>query len=354
MIALVHGPDAALARAAVARLLAEHDPSGNNTTHLDGRGVTVPQIAAAVGSAAFFGMRRIVVVHDLMARAVKGATPSAEEGGERVAGGMDLAPLFSAVPSDNVLVLVDVALGTVPAAVKKVAPNDIVVVAGEPPRGGPLVNWLVRAASEAGGRLEQATAQYLAERLYPQTWATKPHNPAFDRPPNLELLGNEVAKLALAAYPDAIERRHVDELVAVGDDDRIFKFIEGATTGRVGPALQELERLLDAGEEASKLSAQVLQQVELIGALATARGEAEPIQVGRALGLPNPNRMTGIAGAQRGNRADAGLSALKVAVDVDRRAKRGELRDPLDALYALTTGSTETSHRPPARRSDGT
>src|SRR5688500_18557014 len=111
MIALVHGPDAALARAAVAKLVAAHDPDGTNTSHLDARDVSLPQIIAAAGSAGFFGVGRVVVVHDLIAKASRTSGKASTADGDEADGSgaspaLDLAPLFAAVPEENLLILV--------------------------------------------------------------------------------------------------------------------------------------------------------------------------------------------------------------------------------------------------------
>jgi len=117
MIALVHGPDAAIARREVARLVAERDPDGAATSHLDARETALPAIAAAAGSAGFFGAGRVVVVHDLMTRAGRGKGGAADaDDGEPAAGALDLKPLFAAVPPENLLILVDPALLAIPAA----------------------------------------------------------------------------------------------------------------------------------------------------------------------------------------------------------------------------------------------
>jgi len=349
MLALVYGPDASLARAEVAALVRRHDPEGRNTSVLDGRTVSPGQVITNVATAGFFGEPRVVVVHDLMARSSRTAATGEGSDDGIGAGGVDLKALFESVPPINLLVLVDAELGSVPAAVRKAAPTDTLVVGGEPPRGPRLVEWIRTRVAEADSGIDAATARYLAERLYPQTWSAKPTNPRFDRPPNLELLANEVEKLALAAYPDHILHRHAEAMVAAGDDDRVFRFVEAAATGRLETALSELQRLLDAGEEPAKLAAQIQQQIELAAVLEAAGPRADPGAVGRAIGLATPGRMAAIASSLRG--LAAGISAASVAAGrtVDRRTKHGELRQPEDGLYDLVIA---LASRPPRRMSD--
>ncbi|MBA3414021.1 MAG: hypothetical protein H0U10_02200 [Chloroflexia bacterium] len=333
MIVLVHGPDAAIARGNVADLVRASDPEDANTSTFDGKETPLPQIISAAGSAGFFGSGRVVVVRDLMSRARGGKNPSddAEEMGQP--GALDLGPLFAVVPPENLLILVDPALAAVPAAVRKAAPKDVRVISGEPPRGRDLIGWIVRAATEAGGEIDAAAAKLLVESLYPQTWATKPNNPRYDRPPDLDLLRSRVETLLLFAHPAPIGVTHVRALTDGAPDDRIFRFVEAAAAGNLRVAMAELEALLLAGEEPAKLMAQVFGQVEL-GAVAEAGGRIDPAAIGRQIGLSNPAQMTAIARGRQTARTPA-AAAVGAALETERGFKTGRLRQPTDALLAL-------------------
>ncbi len=340
MIVLVVGPDAAAARAEVARTVAAHDPDGTNTSRFDGREVPLSEIGAAVGSVGFFGAARVVVVRGLLARAAR--TRAANGDGDdaaatsSAAGAVDLAPLLAGVPAQNILVLADPELTAVPAAVKRAAPANARIAGFEPPRGQALVAWLRRVARDAGGELEADAARVLAKTLYPQTWSSRPSNPRYDRPPDTDLLRHEVEKLVLAAEPGPVRRQHVVELTPGVVDDRVFRFLEAADSGRLGEALPELAKLLRAGEEPAKLTAQLAQQVELAAVLDAAPGR-DPVAIGRDLGLSNPARMSGIASGRRRPDGRPG-SAVGTAVAADRGLKQGRLRRPEDGLYALVLG----------------
>ncbi len=333
MIVLVHGPDAAIVRGAVADLVRGHDPEGANTSAFDGKDTSLAQIIAAAGSAGFFGVGRVVVVRDLMGRA-RGGKSATDEGDDMPQpGAIDLAPLFAVVPPENLLILVDPALSSVPASVKKAAPKAVRVIAGEPPRGRDLIGWIVRAATEAGGEIDAAAAKLLVESLYPQTWTTKPSNPRYDRPPDLDLLCSRVETLVLYAHPDPAGSPHVRELIEGAPVDRIFRFVEAASTGDLRVAVGELEELLLAGEEPAKLLAQVFGQVEL-GAVAEVGARVDPAEIGRQLGLGNPAQMTAVARGRRAARTSAD-SAVGAALETERGFKSGRLRQPTDALLAL-------------------
>jgi DNA polymerase III delta subunit len=342
MIFLIHGPDAMMVQAHVTNVIAKFDPDGANTTRLDGKAITVAEAATMAGTPGFLGQARIILIDDLMARASKG-TGSDDDGAPakrgRSAGGLDLAPLFEAVAPDNVVILSDPTLSSVPASIRKILPSGAEVLAGEPPRGNELIGWIQRTAKAVGGSISSAVARELAELLFPQAWKAKPSNPRYDRPPDMELLRNEVEKLATAAHPGAIEVRHLQALTEAGRVDRLFPFLEAAAAGQLPKAMVELRALLDAGEDVHRVSAQLAQQLELRAALDGAGG-TDPVAVGRDLGLSNPNRMAGVARSPRGG---SSRRAVDDARAIDRAIKTGELRDPVEALYCLITDLAETA-----------
>lgn len=333
MIVLICGPDAALARASVQRVLDRYDPRRENTSVLDGRSVTLSNVITHVGSPGFLGQCRVVVVSDLMARASrprKGTTDPEEVSPSA----LDLAPLFASVAPGNVLVLVDPELGAVPASIKKIAPAKTERITGAPPRGTALLAWIADAARDAGSSLDQSTARYLADWLFPRSWSNEPANPRYDRPPGLDLLRTEIEKLAAAAHPGPIQRRHVDLLAHRGEQDQIFRFTDAVAQQRLPAALQELTNLLDAGEEPYRLAAQMYQQLELSAVLAEAGPGRDPVTIGRELGLSNPNRMASIAASRRHT---TGAASLRGPLRTERLTKRGWLRKPEDAIFHLLT-----------------
>ncbi|MDQ3167405.1 MAG: hypothetical protein M3P94_02015 [Chloroflexota bacterium] len=339
MIQIVLGPDREMARRAVDGLVRVHDPAGQNTTVIDGRTASVADVTTRAGAVGFFGEPRVLVVQDLLSRWSRGDSEG-DDAPKAAMKGFDIAALFAAIPAVNVLILTDPNLASVPAAVKKVLPPDATVTAGEPPRGPALLAWLARIAAAAGASLDQATARHLADHLFPKSWASKPTNARYDRPPDLELARNEVEKLAAAANFGQIERRHIDALSPRGEQDRLFPFTDAVAQGRLPAALAELDRLLAEGDEPYRLTAQLYQQAEMRFALATAGPRRDPVAVGRDLGLPNPARMSSIAANRRSrddtDRADRELLTRMLATE--RMMKSGGLRRPEDVIYHLVTG----------------
>ena len=330
MIAVFAGLDGATSRAAAQDLAAEHDPSGQSTSRLDGRTASIAEIIGQVGAAGFFGPGRVVIVTDLLSRAKRGGRKIDTEAGDEAA--VDIAPIVAATRETNLLILLETATATLPAAVSKALPSTASITISDPPRGPALVSWIQRRASAEGGRIDQAVARQFAARLYPQTWSALPNNPRYDRPPDMELLGNEIAKLVNAAWPGPVTGAIVDEMAISGDTDQIFRFGDAAGQGNLGAALPELARLIDAGEEPARLTAQLAQQAELAVVIEAAGGRP-PATIARDLALGTPGRVSAIQSSmRRGGQPAWRLHAA--TLDSDRATKRGRLRTPADALYA--------------------
>lgn len=329
MIAVILGPDSLMVRAEVRRRVDATDPSRQSTSTMDGRISGLHDVQMAVASIGFFDAGRVIVVDDLIARLGK-------QGARDGTSVPDWPALFGAVPEATTLILADPSIGTLPVAVKKALPSYADVTICDPPRGRDLLRWIQARARDEGAPMDDATARLLAETLYPQSWATRPNNPAFDRPPDLELLQNEIAKLAVTAAPEPIAPAHIRSMTMQGDADQIFAFIDAASAGRLSQAISELDRLLAAGEDPYKLLAQLSQTVELSVVMGASSGR-QPADVGRSLKLPNANRMTAIARGLQNQPAHLAPYAGHALKSADKRMKMGELRDPVDALYEAIT-----------------
>lgn len=347
MIHFIHGPDRLLARQAAAAIVHDVDPDGVNTSWFDGRETSLERIAAAVGSAGFFGAVRVVGVIDLLAKPGGGPGRNDSEGadGDRPTSNT-LATLVSAVPAENVLILVEPSLLSPPAALKSL---PVHVFGAEPPRGQALLKWIDDATQSVGAHIEPRAAQLLAQMLYPQTWDRKPVNPRYDRPPDMALLTHEIEKLALAAHPGSISQDDVRALTPGGPDDRLFRFIDAAVGGNVRPALTELARLIDAGEEPAMILAQALGQIELI-AVAGEAASRDAAAVSRDLSSVSASRLAAVMDAARRSHSNRNGSLINGGVDVDRRLKSGRTRQPIDALHDLVLALAGTRpERKPGR-----
>lgn len=335
MISLILGPDVSMVREATRRRARASDPDAQETTTLDGKSVSIGDVLTAVASVGFFSAGRTVIVEDLISRFGKQGSKTAPAEWEA---------LFSGVPQASHLILAEPSLASVPAMVKKVLPSGAEVVTSDPPRGRDLVAWIQDRAKSQGGRIEQGTARLLASTLFPAGWSEKSRNPAYDRPPDMETLGNEVDKLVIAAHPNPVTEREIRTLVAAGENDQIFAFIDAASSGNVGRAVRELDALLAAGEDPHRIWSQLAGNLEL-AAVMVAAGRRDPAEVGRELKLPNPARMTAIARGVREQPRGLATKAVGMVAEADRKLKTGEYRSIEDVLYAVITGIGEAARR---------
>ncbi len=325
MIVFVHGPDATLARDLARAAAVEADPSGENTSWLDGKEVTLQQIVGAIATVSFFGGGRVVVVSDFLAK-------TGGEGERAAKANAHIASLVSAVPDGSTLVLLEPSLGAPPAAMKAAAPQ-LRVLSGAPPRGPRLLEWIARAAQDADTRIDRPAAQALAETLFPGSWQHEPKNPRYDRPPDLGYLRTTIETLALSTYPDPITVQDVAALISREPDQRIFKFLDAMMAGDLAGATREMENLERGGEEPGMVLAQALGQVELVTAIAAA-GNQDTNTIAKELGGVTPGRVSALAGAGR-RESQRRTSAAVIATNVDRNLKTGKLRKPEEALAAL-------------------
>jgi DNA polymerase III delta subunit len=333
VIVFVHGPDATLARDLARATAIEADPSGENTSWLDGREATLQQIVGAIGTISFFGGGRVVVVSDFLAK-------SGGEGERATKANAQIASLVSAVPDGSTLILLESSLSSPPAALKSAVPQ-LRVLSGAPPRGPRLLEWIAKAAEDADSRIDRHAAQALADALFPGTWQSEPRNPRYDRPPDLGYLRTTVETLALSVYPDPITTRDVASLVSREPDQRIFKFLDAMLAGDLAGAIREMENLERGGEEPGMVLAQALGQVELVTAIA-AGGNRDTNTVAKELGGVTPGRVSALAGAGR-RESQRRTSAAVIATGVDRNLKTGKLRKPEEALATLVTALSAVS-----------
>lgn len=340
MLHVIVGPDRALARKALDRVLADADPNGLDTDRIDAATSSFDAIFAAVTAVPFFGSRRVIVLTGLLPQpATKGGR------GSKGKADSDVGRLVAAIPETTTLVLFEPDLGELSATVRKQLPKDVEFAANDAPRGNTLLELVAHLAESNGSRIDGETARRLLDRLFPGYWMQAPQNRAFDKPPSVEQIESEIGKLALAAYPDAITSQLVDDLVPQRGEDRIFPLLDAVIAGNQRGALAHVESAMRAGEEPSRMLNQIYQQVELaVGAVAGGR-PVDPLQAGRALGINTAYRMSRVTeSAQRGRVKPA--RQLELALETDRRMKSGRLRNPDETLVELVVRvTTPTKNR---------
>lgn len=111
------------------------------------------------------------------------------------------------------------------------------------PKATPLVKWLVaRSRQVHGARLDRDAAEMLVEIVGPE----------------LGLLDQELAKLAVSVGPsDEIDAQHVRQLVGGWRAKTTWDMLDTALQGDAPAALEQLDRLLLAGDEPIGLLGQI-------------------------------------------------------------------------------------------------
>lgn len=154
----------------------------------------------------------------------------------------------------------------------------------------------------------------------------------YDRPPDMELLENEIRKLVLAAHPHPVSRQTIEMMTTHEEQDQIFNFLDAAAAGNVPMAMQELDKLLHVGEDPAKLLAQLLGNIEIASVVAAGGGKPAE-EIGKDISLANPRRVHSMQQGLRGMSPSVAQSRSRIARDADYKLKHGEVKEPLDALY---------------------
>jgi DNA polymerase III delta subunit len=317
MIYLLVGPDRYLLERELKRILDEVDPDGLNTTRYE-KSTSIGEVGNAVATAGFFGDGRVIVAEGVMARASGAGKAKKAEADE-------IDTLFKSVAPGNTLILVDPEIGTVPAGVKKAAGSEAIQFGGRVPRGHDLVEWAQRQVAEMGGQIEPRNINAILDRLFPGTWREANRNPAFDLPPDLLLLSNELAKLVVAADSKEINARHVRELVPLATGEDLFPFIDAVVSGNAAGAFKLLSGDETDDDTASRYLNQLGSRAERGQALA-ASGMHDMAEVGKKVGATNPSSI------QKTFSRTSPESFANIVLESDRRLKTGKTRSPSEQL----------------------
>jgi DNA polymerase III delta subunit len=339
VIHVILGPDRALARVTLNKLLDQFDPGGDSTSRFEAPGDPIGGVSTALATRTFFAESRIVVATGYLGLLSRGTGGKAKRGKTSASSPPDqFERLFGLAESQGELILFEPDLASIPATAKSLLPATASVVMHAPARGSALVEYTRQAVEERSATIDRQTAQYLLNRLFPGHWQQAANNPAFDRPPDIEYLLTELDKLATAADGAAIDEALIDDLTTERTADHMFTLLDAVISGNQGAALREIDLLPHSSDELSRLLAMIGQQIEFSAAAVASGRPNDPLQAGKALGMPNPNRMKAVLNVA-GPAAARQTVLLESAVDADRRFKTGLDAAPGDTLYRIITRS---------------
>ena len=92
---------------------------------------------------------------------------------------------------------------------------------------------------------------------FPATWQAPDKNPQYDRPPDLQTLISELAKLVTAAGGKSISPQLVAALVHRETQEQLFPLVDAVDAGQVQPALKILGDVGADDETASRVMNQL-------------------------------------------------------------------------------------------------
>src|SRR5919201_4627632 len=233
MITLIHGSESYLVDRA-ARELIEPLRAGLtlefNFEELQAETLSAEAFAEKAGTLPFIDTSRVVVLRDwglLAGKRDRGA------GAERAAGYLE------AIPDSTQLVLVAHALVAPGNAIYRVLAvyereKRARILRNEPPRRSDRAGWVRKLAEERGLTVTPGAVRMLLDRSQP----------------DLRLLDQEIAKLALYAVPATrIDEAAVRALVSDTREEEIYALTDALATGRPGEVAGVLQTLLESGRE---------------------------------------------------------------------------------------------------------
>ena len=214
-----------------------------NTTVLDGRRLTAPQLINTCSTVPFLANCRLVIVEGLLERFDQSAATKRAELGEWQTF-VDFVPVK---PPTTILVLVDGKIAKSNPLLRKLA--KISKVQEFPPlKGTGLQQWIqARVATHAGSISPRAVRQ-LTETAGEDLW----------------VLANEIEKLSLYAKGRQIEEEDVRRVTSSAREASIFAMVDAIAEKRLPAAMRLLHQLLTDGNPPTYLLTMMSRQVRLM------------------------------------------------------------------------------------------
>jgi DNA polymerase-3 subunit delta len=254
MFYLLHGKDEYRRSLELERMKAKlGDPTtvDLNTTVLDGRSVTVGEIAFACDAVPFLSDRRLVIVNDLAARLER--PPRGRDGDSE--GHSDLVQRLEEylqhLPESARLVFVE------KHQIKKVNPIRRLVSSSDggyekeftPLRPGGLARWINERVRERGGRIDGAAVRVLA------TYVGS----------DLRLLDHEIDKLLTYVGDErSVTEEDAELLVSYVQEADIFQMVDALGTRDIRQAMELVEKLLSEGQHPLYLLRMITRQFRIL------------------------------------------------------------------------------------------
>jgi DNA polymerase-3 subunit delta len=222
-----------------------------NTTVIDGRNVTVGEIAFACDAVPFLSDKRLVIVNDLAARFER-KPRDADSDSERDSGFLQrLDEYLQHLPDSARLVFLE------NRKIKKSNPIHRLVSASDrgyekefaPLKPGDLIRWITKRAQEKGGQIDGAAVQVLAAYVGS----------------DLRLLDHEIDKLLTYAGDErSVMEEDAKLLVSYVQEADVFQMVDALGTRDIRQAMELVEKLLSEGQHPLYLLRMITRQFRIL------------------------------------------------------------------------------------------
>jgi DNA polymerase-3 subunit delta len=339
---VLYGPDQFRAREALKAIRDSLDDDGNlgnNTTRLEGRGLSPAEMRAACHAASFFVENRLVIVEGLQAR-----LSGTRRRGSRAASSRR-ATAGADAPSDFdqfVDILLTTPQSTTVVTLDEGAPNALIEALGSSAKvqqfpvlkGGELRSWVAQRSKERDANLSSAAIDRLISAIDGN---------------HLGELAQEIDKLATYANGKAVQAADVDEMVAGAVQFQIWDLTDAVIEGRGDRALSVL-RQMDAKDHPPQLLIFMLvrQYRQTLLAQAMMRDGMSQQQIGSELGINPGYPLRKVVDQASRYPPDALEAAYRRLLQCDVSVKTGVL-DVDTALQMLIVDLAELAKGPRTR-----
>ena len=244
-----------------------------NTTLLEGRQITLNELATVCKTVPFLADKRLIIVKGLLERfQVKGRSVRRKAGKPTTSQEDDCQPWASclaSVPETTILVLVD-------GGVSHRNPLITALKDRAKIRSYPLLSrdnlhkWIEERVDRAGGSIAPPAVKLLAGIVGSNLW----------------VMHNEINKLALFTSGRRIEEADVSQVVSYARQANVFAMVDAVLEGKVGLAERLLCQLLETGATPPYILVMLARQIRLMVRVKALRGQGKSeAEIQRRLGL---------------------------------------------------------------------
>ena len=324
MFYILHGEDEFSRSEALDKIKAKMgDPSmvNLNTTHLDGKKVSLSELRHACETIPFMTKRRLIIVEDLLVHIASRAGRG--EGGGGKALSKELLEYLPTLPASSALVFLE--------STSLSSKNNFLSLARKIKDKGyaceypilssdRLTDWIVKRVRQKGARIEAEAARELATHVGR----------------GLRVMDQELEKLTTYVGHDGIvTTREVHLLVSPTWEANIFHMVDALGERRTRRALQLLHRLLDYQEPPLRILAMITRQFRMIMQYRQLRDEGRSTEQIQEIAGIHQRFIIDKLSRQAGNFSLPQLRDIyRRLLEVDQQIKTGRM-DPILALDLL-------------------